>query len=132
MDGGYRIQGRSTLRTEVPGQGIAAVGTLVMLPIIFGYTIFVYWIFSGKLREGEGYHSGAGGRLRVRRLATKVRTPTSATRGQTKVLAVHRFGYPINPKICVSNHSQRPIHGTTARHGDPPCCCCRKEDNVPQ
>jgi len=26
-----------------------------MLPIIFGYTIFVYWIFSGKLREGEGY-----------------------------------------------------------------------------
>jgi len=27
-----------------------------MLPIIFGYTIFVYWIFSGKLREGEGYH----------------------------------------------------------------------------
>jgi cytochrome bd ubiquinol oxidase subunit II len=33
-----------------------ALPTLVMLPIIFGYTIFVYWIFSGKLREGEGYH----------------------------------------------------------------------------
>ena len=32
------------------------MGTLVMLPIIFGYTIFIYWIFSGKLREGEGYH----------------------------------------------------------------------------
>jgi cytochrome d ubiquinol oxidase subunit II len=32
------------------------MGTLVMLPIIFGYTIFVYWTFSGKLREGEGYH----------------------------------------------------------------------------
>jgi cytochrome d ubiquinol oxidase subunit II len=32
------------------------MGTLVMLPIIFGYTIFVYWIFSGKLREGEGYN----------------------------------------------------------------------------
>ena len=32
------------------------MGTLVMLPIIFGYTIFVYWIFSGKLREGERYH----------------------------------------------------------------------------
>ena len=28
MDGGYRIQGRSTLRTEVPGQGIAAVSLL--------------------------------------------------------------------------------------------------------
>ena len=28
MDGGYGIQGRSTLRTEVPGQGIAAVSLL--------------------------------------------------------------------------------------------------------
>jgi cytochrome bd ubiquinol oxidase subunit II len=27
-----------------------------MLPIILGYMIFVYWIFGGKLREGEGYH----------------------------------------------------------------------------
>jgi cytochrome bd ubiquinol oxidase subunit II len=32
------------------------MGTLVLLPIIFGYMIFVYWIFGGKLREGEGYH----------------------------------------------------------------------------
>jgi cytochrome d ubiquinol oxidase subunit II len=32
------------------------MGTLVMLPIIIGYAIFVYWIFGGKLREGEGYH----------------------------------------------------------------------------
>jgi cytochrome bd ubiquinol oxidase subunit II len=32
------------------------VGTLVLLPIILGYMIFVYWIFGGKLREGEGYH----------------------------------------------------------------------------
>ena len=32
------------------------MGTLVMLPIILGYMVFVYWIFSGKLREGEGYH----------------------------------------------------------------------------
>ena len=32
------------------------MGTLVMLPIIVGYTIFVYWIFGGKLRAGEGYH----------------------------------------------------------------------------
>jgi cytochrome d ubiquinol oxidase subunit II len=30
------------------------LGTLVMLPIILGYTIFVYWTFSGKVREGEG------------------------------------------------------------------------------
>jgi cytochrome bd ubiquinol oxidase subunit II len=32
------------------------MGTLVLLPIIIGYMIFVYWVFSGKLREGEGYH----------------------------------------------------------------------------
>jgi cytochrome d ubiquinol oxidase subunit II len=32
------------------------IGTLMMLPIILGYMVFVYWIFGGKLREGEGYH----------------------------------------------------------------------------
>jgi cytochrome d ubiquinol oxidase subunit II len=32
------------------------VGTLLMLPIILGYTIFVYWTFRGKVRAGEGYH----------------------------------------------------------------------------
>jgi cytochrome bd ubiquinol oxidase subunit II len=32
------------------------MGTLVLLPIILGYMIFVYWVFGGKLREGEGYH----------------------------------------------------------------------------
>jgi cytochrome bd ubiquinol oxidase subunit II len=32
------------------------MGTLVMLPIIVGYVVFVYWIFGGKLREGQGYH----------------------------------------------------------------------------
>jgi cytochrome bd ubiquinol oxidase subunit II len=32
------------------------MGTLVLLPIIFGYMIFVYWIFGGKLSEGKGYH----------------------------------------------------------------------------
>ncbi len=32
------------------------VGTLVLLPIILGYYVFVYWLFRGKVREGEGYH----------------------------------------------------------------------------
>lgn len=32
------------------------VGTLVLLPIIIGYFVFVFWIFRGKVREGEGYH----------------------------------------------------------------------------
>ena len=32
------------------------VGTLILLPIILGYTAFVYWTFRGKVRAGEGYH----------------------------------------------------------------------------
>ena len=32
------------------------VGTLALLPIILGYIVFVYWVFRGKVREGEGYH----------------------------------------------------------------------------
>jgi cytochrome d ubiquinol oxidase subunit II len=32
------------------------LGTLPLLPIILVYTGFVYWLFRGKLREGEGYH----------------------------------------------------------------------------
>jgi len=32
------------------------VGTLVLLPIILAYIVFVYWLFRGKVREGEAYH----------------------------------------------------------------------------
>jgi cytochrome d ubiquinol oxidase subunit II len=32
------------------------MGTLVLLPVILGYTCFVYWLFRGKVREGESYH----------------------------------------------------------------------------
>ncbi len=32
------------------------VGTLMLLPIILGYIVLVYWIFRGKVREGEAYH----------------------------------------------------------------------------
>ncbi len=32
------------------------LGTLPLLPVILMYTGFVYYIFRGKLREGEGYH----------------------------------------------------------------------------
>jgi len=32
------------------------LGTVALLPIIFGYYIFIYWLFRGKVREGEGYH----------------------------------------------------------------------------
>ena len=32
------------------------VGALVLLPIIMGYTAYSYWVFRGKIRDGEGYH----------------------------------------------------------------------------
>ncbi|WOJ89863.1 cytochrome d ubiquinol oxidase subunit II [Methylocapsa polymorpha] len=35
---------------------IMLIGVAIMLPLILGYTAFVYWTFRGKLREGESYH----------------------------------------------------------------------------
>jgi cytochrome bd ubiquinol oxidase subunit II len=32
------------------------VGTLILLPIILGYTGLIYWLFRGKVAEGESYH----------------------------------------------------------------------------
>jgi len=32
------------------------IGTLPLLPIILIYTGFIYYLFRGKLKEGEGYH----------------------------------------------------------------------------
>jgi cytochrome d ubiquinol oxidase subunit II len=32
------------------------LGTLVLLPMILGYIAFVYWLFRGKVKEGESYH----------------------------------------------------------------------------
>ena len=32
------------------------VGALVLLPLILAYTAYSYWVFRGKIREGEGYH----------------------------------------------------------------------------
>jgi cytochrome d ubiquinol oxidase subunit II len=32
------------------------VGALIMLPIIIGYFVFVFWVFRGKVRHGESYH----------------------------------------------------------------------------
>jgi len=32
------------------------VGAVVLLPIIFAYTAYAYWIFRGKVKAGEGYH----------------------------------------------------------------------------
>ncbi len=32
------------------------VGAAVLIPVILGYTAYVYWLFRGKVRHGEGYH----------------------------------------------------------------------------
>ncbi len=32
------------------------IGTLVLLPFVLGYIVLVYWLFRGKVREGESYH----------------------------------------------------------------------------
>lgn len=37
-------------------QLFALMGALLMLPVLIGYTVFIYWVFRGKLKEGEGYH----------------------------------------------------------------------------
>jgi cytochrome bd ubiquinol oxidase subunit II len=40
----------------VKSQLFLFTGTVVMLPIILGYTVFIYYTFRGKVRHGEGYH----------------------------------------------------------------------------
>lgn len=37
-------------------QIFSLVGTLIMVPIILAYTAFNYWLFSGRVGTGEGYH----------------------------------------------------------------------------
>ncbi|MFC7514874.1 cytochrome d ubiquinol oxidase subunit II [Herbaspirillum sp. GCM10030257] len=32
------------------------VGAVVLLPMVLGYTVFVFWLFRGRLQPGEGYH----------------------------------------------------------------------------
>ncbi|HVY00053.1 MAG TPA: cytochrome d ubiquinol oxidase subunit II [Pseudorhodoplanes sp.] len=37
-------------------QFFVLVGTLILLPVILGYVVLVYWIFRGKVHHGETYH----------------------------------------------------------------------------
>jgi cytochrome bd ubiquinol oxidase subunit II len=37
-------------------QTFMLIGTLVLLPIVLGYTVLTYWLFRGKVREGAAYH----------------------------------------------------------------------------
>jgi len=40
----------------VGSQVFMLIGTTLLLPMVIGYTVFVFWVFRGKLRPGEGYH----------------------------------------------------------------------------
>ena len=37
-------------------QTFMLAGTVVLLPLILGYTAYVYWLFRGKIGPGESYH----------------------------------------------------------------------------
>jgi cytochrome d ubiquinol oxidase subunit II len=37
-------------------QAFLLTGTLVLLPVILGYTGWSYWVFRGKVKPGFGYH----------------------------------------------------------------------------
>jgi cytochrome bd ubiquinol oxidase subunit II len=40
----------------VKSQWFMFVGTVFLLPVVLGYTVFVYYTFRGKVHHGEGYH----------------------------------------------------------------------------
>ena len=37
-------------------QGFALVGALLIIPIILAYTVWSYYVFRGKVKQGQGYH----------------------------------------------------------------------------
>jgi cytochrome d ubiquinol oxidase subunit II len=37
-------------------QAFLLTGTLVLLPLVLGYTAFVFWVFRGKVGATGGYH----------------------------------------------------------------------------
>jgi cytochrome d ubiquinol oxidase subunit II len=37
-------------------QALMLAGTAVLLPLIIGYTVYVYWVFRGKVTPDAGYH----------------------------------------------------------------------------
>ena len=37
-------------------QGLLLVGAVIFLPVILGYTAYVYWVFRGKVTVDAGYH----------------------------------------------------------------------------
>ena len=42
--------------TAPEGQAFLLIGTMFLIPVIFMYTGWSYWVFRGKVRAGAGYH----------------------------------------------------------------------------
>jgi cytochrome d ubiquinol oxidase subunit II len=42
--------------TAPEGQAFLLIGTMFLIPVIFTYTGWSYWVFRGKVRAGAGYH----------------------------------------------------------------------------
>jgi cytochrome d ubiquinol oxidase subunit II len=42
--------------TAPKAQAFLLLGTLLLLPIVFAYTGWSYWVFRGKVRADAGYH----------------------------------------------------------------------------
>jgi cytochrome d ubiquinol oxidase subunit II len=50
------LSGRRPTVAAPESQAFILIGMSVLVPIILGYTVFVYYTFRGKVRPGEGYH----------------------------------------------------------------------------
>ena len=50
--------GLTIAEAAAPDESLAftLVGTLILLPMILGYTAYAYWVFRGKIDPNEGYH----------------------------------------------------------------------------
>ena len=51
----YRITFRAAANAG-NALGLLLIGVGAMLPVILGYTVFVYWVFRGKVAADAGYH----------------------------------------------------------------------------
>ena len=55
----YIVPGALTIReAAAPDDSLSflLVGAVVLVPIVLAYTAYAYWVFRGKIVEGEGYH----------------------------------------------------------------------------
>ena len=55
----YIVPGALTIKEAAAPDaslGFLLVGAAILVPIVLAYTAYAYWVFRGKVVEGEGYH----------------------------------------------------------------------------